>query len=242
MTADTHAGVTDRDIREQRALVAHYRNLAELAERELARMLAAAGRRPGDGSDQPAMFEVEGPGEAVLPPRGVTPMPTLHRSWWHTTNDVTAGSTYWSDCGHRRRPAAALSASCMAMHGRGRPTRPRPRGTTRSAPTGPAGGRPRTTPKESEHATRLHPAPRPGMFRSDPYPEETTMTAPTDLPATIEELIPALSADRDARVTRCHGTLACIEMDDAGGGPFERVCTDPVASELVRRGLVRDAR
>ena len=63
-----------------------------------------------------------------------------------------------------------------------------------------------------------------------------------DLPATIEELIPALDASRDARVTRCHGSLACIEMDDAGDGAFERVCADPVATELVRRGLVRDAR
>ena len=63
-----------------------------------------------------------------------------------------------------------------------------------------------------------------------------------DLPASIEELIPALDATRDARVTRCHGNLACIEMDDHGQGDFERVCSDPVATELVRRGLVRDAR
>jgi hypothetical protein len=63
-----------------------------------------------------------------------------------------------------------------------------------------------------------------------------------ELPQTVIEILPALDASRDARVTRCHGTLACIEMDDDGNGPFERVVTDEVASELVRRGLVRDAR
>lgn len=60
--------------------------------------------------------------------------------------------------------------------------------------------------------------------------------------ATLQELLPALSADRDARVTRVHGTLACIEMDDAGYGEFARVISDDAASELVALGLVRDAR
>lgn len=61
MTTTQTAGTTDRDIREQRELVAHYRHLADLAEKELARMLAEAGRRPGDGSDQPPLFEAEQP-------------------------------------------------------------------------------------------------------------------------------------------------------------------------------------
>ncbi len=60
--------------------------------------------------------------------------------------------------------------------------------------------------------------------------------------ATLTELLPALTADRDARVTRVHGTLACIEMNDAGEGEFARVITDSAADELVALGLVRDAR
>lgn len=71
----------------------------------------------------------------------------------------------------------------------------------------------------------------------------TTLTAADEaaLPATIIALLPALSADRDARVTAAHG-LACIEMDDAGYGAFERMCSPAVADVLVRIGAVRDAR
>ncbi len=60
--------------------------------------------------------------------------------------------------------------------------------------------------------------------------------------ATLTELIPALTADRDARVICIHGTLACIEMNDAGEGEFVRVITDSAADELVALGAVRDAR
>lgn len=60
--------------------------------------------------------------------------------------------------------------------------------------------------------------------------------------ATLQDLLPALSADRDARVTRVHGTLACVEMDDVGEGEFARVISDESATELVALGLVRDAR
>jgi hypothetical protein len=62
MTTDTHATPTAADIRDQREHVEQYRRLLAEAERELARMLAAAGRRPGDGSDQPNIFD---PGPAV---------------------------------------------------------------------------------------------------------------------------------------------------------------------------------
>jgi hypothetical protein len=48
---------TAEDIREQRQHVEQYRALLAAAEAELARILAAAGRRPGDGSDQPGLFE-----------------------------------------------------------------------------------------------------------------------------------------------------------------------------------------
>jgi hypothetical protein len=64
MTTTQTAAPTDRDVREQRQLVADYRRLADLAERELARMLAEAGRRPGDGSDQPPLFDA-GNGETT---------------------------------------------------------------------------------------------------------------------------------------------------------------------------------
>ena len=73
------------------------------------------------------------------------------------------------------------------------------------------------------------------------------MTATTEklkassLSATTVELAPALTADRDARVTRANGTTA-IEMDDAGEGEFWRATSEKEADELVRLGLVRDAR
>lgn len=62
------------------------------------------------------------------------------------------------------------------------------------------------------------------------------------LPATICELLPALSKDRDARVVRVYGDLACIEMDDCGQGEFSRICSAEVAAELVNMGICRDAR
>jgi hypothetical protein len=51
-----HATPTAQDIREQRRHVEQYRAILAAAEAELQRMLAAAGRRPGDGSDQPGLF------------------------------------------------------------------------------------------------------------------------------------------------------------------------------------------
>ena len=69
-----------------------------------------------------------------------------------------------------------------------------------------------------------------------------TMTA--ELPTTIVEMLDALTADRDARVERSsYSADVCgIVMDDAGDGEFWRACTHQTADELVRRGLVRDAR
>ena len=65
----------------------------------------------------------------------------------------------------------------------------------------------------------------------------------SSLRATIVEMLLALTAERDARVTsHADRDLASIEMDDAGAGEFERTITDREASELVRLGVVRDAR
>jgi hypothetical protein len=63
MTTTQTAGTTDRDIREQKAHVEQYRRLLESAEKELQRMLTEAGRRPGDGSDQPELFQRDAQGE-----------------------------------------------------------------------------------------------------------------------------------------------------------------------------------
>jgi hypothetical protein len=59
---NSHAIPTAEDIREQRRHVEQYRALLAAAEAELARMLAAAGRRPGDGSDQPSLFQADAQG------------------------------------------------------------------------------------------------------------------------------------------------------------------------------------
>lgn len=63
-----------------------------------------------------------------------------------------------------------------------------------------------------------------------------------ELRATTEEMAASLSPARDARVTSCCGGLARVVMDDDGFGEFERVVTNDEADELVRRGVVRDAR
>ncbi len=60
--------------------------------------------------------------------------------------------------------------------------------------------------------------------------------------ATLQDILPALTAERDARVTRVHGTMACIEMNDDGTGEFARVVSNAEADELVALGIVRDAR
>ena len=57
MTID-HAIPTPADIRQQRRHVEQCRAVLAAAAAELARMLVAAGRRPGDGSDQPTLFEL----------------------------------------------------------------------------------------------------------------------------------------------------------------------------------------
>jgi hypothetical protein len=65
---------TAEDIREQRRHVEQYRALLAAAETELAWMLAAAGRRPGDGSDQPGLFDpVAQPGSGDRAPWGESP-------------------------------------------------------------------------------------------------------------------------------------------------------------------------
>jgi hypothetical protein len=61
------------------------------------------------------------------------------------------------------------------------------------------------------------------------------------LPATIVEMLDALTPARDARVTSAYG-MAVIEMNDDGYGDFDRVCSTSVADVLVKYGFVRDAR
>ena len=50
--------ITDRVVRLWHDL-ARLQHQAEEVERELAALLAARGSRPGDGSDQPALFEID---------------------------------------------------------------------------------------------------------------------------------------------------------------------------------------
>lgn len=70
------------------------------------------------------------------------------------------------------------------------------------------------------------------------------MTNTENLSATTVEIIDALTADRDARVEThvCGNDMASLMMDDHGSGEFHRTISSREANELVRLGLVRDAR
>lgn len=67
------------------------------------------------------------------------------------------------------------------------------------------------------------------------------MTKKNDFRATMAELLPALTAERDARIESRSGGL-CVVMDDDGHGEFTRVCTEREAAALVAEGYCRDAR
>jgi hypothetical protein len=56
---DPTAPPTPADVRDARARVDELRRQLADAERVLRQLLEAVGRRPGDGSDQPELFESE---------------------------------------------------------------------------------------------------------------------------------------------------------------------------------------
>lgn len=67
------------------------------------------------------------------------------------------------------------------------------------------------------------------------------MTTKYDFRATIAAILPALTADRDARIER-HNGICFIEMDDYGNGEFSRAVSDTEAAALIAEGYCRDAR